>query len=222
MFSWAQIDTVLLDMDGTLLDLHFDNHFWLSLVPETLSRLRGITRGEAQQLVQQAYQQVEGTLNWYCLDYWAQELQLDILALHYSITDKIRLRRDTVPFLLSLQQAGKRRILLTNAHPDSLELKLQHTDLARHLDAMLSSHQLGVPKESPQFWHQVFARFQLDPARCLFVDDSEKILNAASQAGVGYLLGISNPDSHQPTKRFQQFPATDDYALVTQNLCFQQ
>ena len=27
MLAWDEIDTVLLDMDGTLLDLHFDNHF---------------------------------------------------------------------------------------------------------------------------------------------------------------------------------------------------
>jgi 5'-nucleotidase len=33
-FDWREIDTVLLDMDGTLLDLEFDSHFWLSLVPQ--------------------------------------------------------------------------------------------------------------------------------------------------------------------------------------------
>ena len=33
MINWKNIDTVLLDMDGTLLDLHFDNHFWQTFVP---------------------------------------------------------------------------------------------------------------------------------------------------------------------------------------------
>ncbi|HBT55971.1 MAG TPA: haloacid dehalogenase, partial [Pseudomonas sp.] len=33
MLNWNAIDTVLLDMDGTLLDLHFDNHFWLEHMP---------------------------------------------------------------------------------------------------------------------------------------------------------------------------------------------
>ena len=32
------VDTVLLDMDGTLLDLAFDNYFWQKLVPETWGR----------------------------------------------------------------------------------------------------------------------------------------------------------------------------------------
>lgn len=34
MLAWQEIDTVLLDMDGTLIDLHFDNYFWQRLVPE--------------------------------------------------------------------------------------------------------------------------------------------------------------------------------------------
>ena len=33
--AWRDIDTVLLDMDGTLLDLHYDNHFWLEPVSYT-------------------------------------------------------------------------------------------------------------------------------------------------------------------------------------------
>ena len=33
MLNWSKIDTVLLDMDGTLLDLHYDSHFWLNVIP---------------------------------------------------------------------------------------------------------------------------------------------------------------------------------------------
>ncbi|QSX33507.1 GMP/IMP nucleotidase [Shewanella avicenniae] len=218
MFPWAQIDTVLLDMDGTLLDLHFDNHFWLTLVPETLSRLRNISTSAAMNMVRDAYEQVEGTLNWYCLDYWAQELQLDIMGMHRSISDKIKLRDDTIPFLDALAEQGKKRILLTNAHPLGLALKLEHTPLASHLDAILSSHQLGVPKESAHFWEQVFELYQLQPQHCLFVDDNEHILQAAKQAGVGYLLGVNNPDSQRPHKQFEQFAATADYLTLLPEL----
>ena len=38
MIDWDSIDTVLLDMDGTLLDLHFDNYFWTEHLPDIYSR----------------------------------------------------------------------------------------------------------------------------------------------------------------------------------------
>lgn len=42
--DWQAVDTVLLDMDGTLLDLAFDNYFWQKLVPETYGEQQGIPR----------------------------------------------------------------------------------------------------------------------------------------------------------------------------------
>ena len=45
---WSDIDTVLLDMDGTLLDLHFDNHFWLEHLPQRYAELHGVSRAMAE------------------------------------------------------------------------------------------------------------------------------------------------------------------------------
>ncbi|MCH1930472.1 GMP/IMP nucleotidase [Shewanella sp. A25] len=218
MFNWNEIDTVLLDMDGTLLDLHFDNHFWLSLVPQELSQQRRISEDEAQRLVVEAYDSVAGTLDWYCLDYWEQQLGLDIMGLHRTLVERIQLRQDSMPFLEALAKAGKKRILVTNAHPKSLALKLEHTELASGLDAMISSHETGYPKEHPQFWQTLFDKFNLEPSRCLFIDDSEAILNAAKLAGVAHQLGIANPDSQKPLKSFNDFPAIDDYHLLLEDL----
>jgi HAD superfamily hydrolase (TIGR01509 family) len=211
MFPWYKIDTVLLDMDGTLLDLHFDNHFWLHLVPEQLSLQRQISLDEANALVKQAYHDVVGTLDWYCLDYWQRYLNLNILALHHAAADIIKLRQDSMPFLQALAGASKQRILFTNAHPQSLALKLTHTNLANGLDQILSSHESGYPKEHPQFWQYAFDKYNLDPSRCLFIDDSEVILAASKKAGVAYQLGINNPDSQQPHIEFTDFPAITDY-----------
>ncbi|ARD24253.1 MULTISPECIES: GMP/IMP nucleotidase [Shewanella] len=218
MFPWHKIDTVLLDMDGTLLDLHFDNHFWLSLVPQQLSQQRQISVTQAQQLVEQSYQKVEGTLDWYCIDYWQEKLGLDILTLHYSLAERIQMRQDSMPFLNALKTAGKQRILMTNAHPKSLALKLEHTELAHGLDATFSSHETGYPKEHPNFWEHAIRQFSLNPSRCLFVDDNEHILEASKKAGIGYQLGISNPDSQKPHKDFVDFPAIHDYQMLHQDL----
>ena len=51
--AWQDVDTVLLDMDGTLLDLAFDNYFWQKLVPETWGAKNGVTPQEAMEYMRQ-------------------------------------------------------------------------------------------------------------------------------------------------------------------------
>lgn len=209
--DWQDVDTVLLDMDGTLLDLAFDSHFWLQLVPETLSAERGISLDEAHSYIRQAYHAVQHTLNWYCLDYWSEQLGLDICAMTTAQGPRAVLREDTVPFLDALKARGKRRILLTNAHPHNLAVKLEHTGLAQHLDLLLSTHTFGYPKEDQRLWQAGARHTGLDAARTLFIDDSEPILDAAAQFGIRYCLGVTNPDSGMADKVYQRHPALNDY-----------
>ena len=72
MIDWKKIDTVLLDMDGTLLDLNFDNHFWKEFVPLKYAEQKGISTVSAKQQLEPQFKSMEGKLEWYCLDYWSQ------------------------------------------------------------------------------------------------------------------------------------------------------
>ncbi|WJV54244.1 GMP/IMP nucleotidase [Pectobacteriaceae bacterium CE90] len=210
-FNWNEIDTVLLDMDGTLLDLAFDSYFWLQLVPQSLSAQRGISLEQAKQLITTEYRAVQHTLDWYCFDYWSERLRLDIRQMTSDIGPRARLRDDTAPFLAALRESGRRTILLTNAHPHSLAIKVTHTGLDQHLDLLLSTHTYGYPKEDQRLWHAVQAHTGFNPTRTLFVDDSEPILDAAKAFGIRYCLGVSNPDSGQQEKSFTQHPAMNNY-----------
>ena len=146
MIDWSAIDTVLLDMDGTLLDLHFDNYFWLIHLPRRYAEHHGLCPDESTRELHRRFNAKRGTLDWYCLDYWGRELGVDIRRLKEEIQHLIAERPHAIRFLQHLKAAGKRRILVTNAHPDSLALKLSLTGIGAHLDRIISSHQYRAPK----------------------------------------------------------------------------
>jgi HAD superfamily hydrolase (TIGR01509 family) len=212
MIDWTQIDTVFLDMDGTLLDLHFDNHFWLEHVPRRYAERRGVTPSQAREELLRRYRSVEGTLEWYCVDRWSRELGLDIALLNEEVDHLIAVHPHVVEFLESLQQAGKRRVLVTNAHQKSIALKMQRTPLAGHLERVICSHDLGMAKEDPRFWRLLRAVEPFDPRRTLFVDDSPTVLASARDFGFRWLLAILAPDSQQPAREPEGYPAIRDFS----------
>lgn len=211
------VDTVLLDMDGTLLDLAFDNYFWQKLVPETYGAKQGISPQEAQDYIRQQYH-AAAYAKLVLLDYWSECLDLDICAMTTEQGPRAVLREDTVPFLDALKASGKRRILLTNAHPHNLAVKLEHTGLASHLDLLLSTHTFGYPKEDQRLWHAVAEETGMSAEKTLFIDDSEPILDAAALYGIRYCLGVTNPDSGIAEKQYARHPSLNDYRRLIPSL----
>jgi len=210
--QWEQIDTVLLDMDGTILDLHFDNHFWLSHVPEAWGRQRSLTAQQALQELKGRFQACEGTLNWYCVDYWSRELELDIPALKQRHSERIGWLPGAREFLRKVRALGKRLVLITNSHPKTLAIKDARTQVISHFDADFSSHSFGAPKEDMQFWRELAKVEHFDPARSLFVDDSLPVLRAARAAGIGLIYAVHRPDTQAPPRMQQEFPFVDGVA----------
>lgn len=214
MLDWTQIDTVLLDMDGTLLDLHFDNYFWLHHLPMRWAEQTGISHEQAQGQLKAEYDALMGKIEWYCLDYWTRRTQLPITQLKREIQQKIRMRDDSPAFLQALRDMGKQVILVTNAHPDSLSLKLEHTPLAEYIDTLVSVHEFGYTKEQQKLWQLLQEKYGFDKNRTLFVDDSLPVLRSAAQFGIAHLLAISNPDSQLPNRDIREFLAIDNYAKL--------
>ncbi|AZF03085.1 GMP/IMP nucleotidase [Pseudomonas sp. R5-89-07] len=208
---WHAIDTVLLDMDGTLLDLHYDNHFWMEHLPQRYAELHGVSLAMAQMELQPLFERNAGQLQWYCLDFWSTELKIPVRELKLETAHLIALRPDADTFLAAIKQAGKRVILITNAHRDSLSLKLERIELAPYFEQLISSHDYGFPKENRQFWEALQADIHFDPARSLFIDDTLPILRSARDFGVGHLLAVKEPDSKKGPKDTAEFAAVEDY-----------
>lgn len=206
---WDAIDTVLLDLDGTLLDLRFDNHFFLEHLPRRLARHWDLPDDEARAELRRRYQRVAGTLDWYCLDYWQRELELDLVALKHEIGHLVKWRPHAPAFLDALGTAGKRRVLATNAHPGSMGFKFDRLPLGPRFEARYTSHDFGAPKEDAAFWDRLHEREGFRPERTLFVDDNPNVLAAARDWGIAHLMGIRRPDSTAPPNALEGFPAVD-------------
>ncbi|MDR5904335.1 GMP/IMP nucleotidase [Franzmannia qiaohouensis] len=213
MIDWRAIDTVLLDMDGTLLDLHFDSHFWLEHLPRRYAELHRLDAA-AQDALKARIIGEQGTLNWYSLSYWSDELNVDIVALKREVQHLIGLRSDALDFLKWLKRSHPRVVLATNADRASLELKLPLTGLETYLDAIVSSADLGVAKEAQEFWFELQEVEPFDPTRTLFIDDNPHVLESAREYGIRHLLGIKQPDSSRPEKALEEFIALDRFATI--------
>lgn len=207
MIDWRQIQSVFLDMDGTLLDLHYDNYFWLAHVPQRYAETHSLSQEAAHDALLPRYQKVAGTMNWYCVDYWSRELELDIARLKEEVAHLVALHPHVVEFLEAVRGAGKRVVLVTNAHHKSLALKMRRTRLDHHFHAVICAHDIGVPKEHPEFWSRLQALEPFLPEATLLVDDSLPVLRSARDYGIRHLLAVYRPDTQQPDKDVGEFAA---------------
>ncbi len=207
MIDWNDIDTVFLDMDGTLLDLHYDNHFWLEHVPKRFAEANNLTLEQSKAQLMPRYKKAEGTLEWYCVDYWSNELGLDIALLKEEVDHLIAVFPFVVDFLDALRAQNKRMTLVTNAHGKALKLKMNRTQLGGHFDRLICSHDLGLPKEHDPFWEKLQAVEPFDKSRTLLIDDSLPVLRSARRYGFEHLLAVFHPDSKAPQKEVEEFEA---------------
>lgn len=212
MVPWNDIDTVLLDLDGTLLDLHFDTFFWREHLPRRFADRHGLSLDAARERVGARLARELGSLRWYCIEYWSRELDLDILALKNEVAHLIAVHAGTEDFLRTLRNENKRLLLTTNAHSDSLALKMRRTGLESYFDEIICSHALGAPKEDAAFWTTLERDASFDRGRTLFVDDSLPVLRAARDFGIRYVFAVRRPDSRGPARDTGDFRALDRLA----------
>jgi len=214
MINWDRVETVLLDMDGTLLDLHYDNTLWNQLVPVRYSEAHDLPLETARATLFEHMRSIRGQVSFYCLDYWSQFTGLDIVALHHELTPLISYRPYAEEFLGWLRRHGKRALLVTNAHRDSLSVKNSCCDVVGKLDADVSSHDYGAPKETSAFWEQLSREHPHDPDTTLLIDDNDSVLNAARNFGIRGLLTVTQPDSNRPPRADLNFPAFNDFREI--------
>jgi putative hydrolase of the HAD superfamily len=198
-------ETLMLDMDGTLLDLAYDNYIWKDLVPRHYAIQNDMAFEDAREHLLGQYQAVLGDLKWYCLDHWCERLGVDVVQLHRDADDRIDYLPGALAFLKAVQQKDMQVLLVTNSHPDTLELKDTVTGLGEYFDGVFTSHNYGHAKESQAFWHALQDDIGFDIDTTMFVDDSQPVLRSAAEYGLEMLVTVTRPDSTRPVKEGSEF-----------------
>jgi putative hydrolase of the HAD superfamily len=206
-----KIDSVLLDLDGTLLDKYFDDYFWLHLVPEKYAERHDISFGKARERLWGTYKSHEGTLKWTDLDFWSRELDLDIPALKEQLRHLIDVHPHVEDFLKEMRRQEKEVHLFTNAHYKSVNLKFRETGIGRYFDSVITSNEIGSPKEDLLFWERAQRETGFDTERTLFVDDTEEVLHTARTFGIRYVLFKGRASSREEPKCSDEFLSITDF-----------
>lgn len=202
----------MLDMDGTVLDLAFDNYVWKELVPEEYAQNMGISKGDAREFLFSKYRSIQGQLDWYCLDHWNEKLGLDILTIHRNVNERIGYLPGARKFLETVSKRDIRLLLVTNSHQDTLAIKTEVTGIADFFDHVYTAHDVGYAKENQSFWQALQETESFDPERTLFVDDTIPVLRSAHQFGVQMLLTVTRPDTTAPAKDESEFAGVEGVA----------
>jgi len=213
-FTWEEIDTVFLDMDGTLLDKYYDDYFWEHFVPEIYALKNNVEPSSARELLLETYRSVENTLLWTDLDYWSDHLHLDIPALKYEIRHMVAILPHVTTFFDYLKGKGKDIHLITNAHPKALEIKMNQVELSQNFQSMICSQDVGAAKEQPEFWHRLQELLPYDRQRTLFADDTEKVLQSAREYGIQHLVHIAQPSSRLPARFSAHYPSIRNFQEI--------
>lgn len=199
--DWQRAEILLLDMDGTVLDLRFDNHFWAQALPAHYAERRGLVPEEAKSQLDPLFTALQGQLDWYCVEYWSRELDLDVMGLKRELAGGIGLLPGAETFLQAQQASGRRLWLVTNAHPHTLALKVERTGIERYFERCLTSHELGFAKEDARFWQAFDRQCPVAAQASVMIDDNLSVLVAADAHGVGQCVQITRPDTSMAEPR---------------------
>lgn len=215
-FDWHQVDDVLLDMDGTLLDRHFDNFFFEEELPRRYATKYGLDAAEAREKLFALYRSVEGELNWTDLHYWTRTLNIDVIAMTKEFDYMIGFLPHADEFLRHLHAKGKRMHLVTNAHMAGVAIKVEKTGLDRYVHRILDAFEVGYLKMRPEYWPICQRLLGFDPKRTLYLDDDEACLDAAQQYGVGHIYHSAKSSSQLPAQRSARHRSIESLAAFIQ------
>ena len=190
---FKDIECLLIDMDGVILDNAYDNDFWQNQIPEVIADSKGIEFDDAKRLAIQIFNYKKNTKDWYDVDYWSNMLSIDIEAQKRSEKSFSRISLyDGVIDTLSILKNKTKMILITNAHRKTLNIKLEKYNLTPYFDEMVCAHELNYVKEDIQLWYMLRSKYRLDYEKTLLVEDTINNINVGLSAGISGAIYVGD------------------------------
>ena len=190
---FKDIECLLIDMDGVILDNAYDNDFWQNQIPEVIADSKGIAFDAAKRLAIQIFNYKKNTKDWYDVDYWSNMLNIDIEAQKRSEKSFSRISLyDGVIDTLSVLKNKTKTILITNAHRKTLNIKLEKYNLTPYFDEMVCAHELNYVKEDIQLWYMLRSKYRLDYEKTLLVEDTINNINVGLSAGISGAIYVGD------------------------------
>jgi putative hydrolase of the HAD superfamily len=204
------IDCMLVDMDGVILDNTYDNNFWQNQIPGVISNNKNISFEDAKRLAVQIFNYKKNTKDWYDVDYWSNMLNVDIEAEKRSSIsfDRIQLYEGVTKTLNKLKD-NFRLILITNAHRKTLNIKLEKYDLSPYFENMICAHELHYVKENIQLWYMLKSRFKLDYTKTLLIEDTINNIKVGLSAGISQAVYLGD-EIYEDSKKILKLSSIND------------
>ena len=210
VLNWDRIDDVLIDMDGTLLDRHFDNFFFEEDLPRRYVAMQGLSFDASRGTVNGDVPVGGRELAWTDLHYSSGRVGIDVVAMHLSQLTLIGFLLGAEDFLKAVRIKGKRRAA-TNAHEAGVAVKSAKTGLDRYVGSDRRRVRSGLSQdEMPEYWPGPAAGW-LDSTRAALsmLTTTEMCSAAASHYGIATIIHSAKSSSQLPPVQSSKFASVE-------------
>ena len=109
--------------------------------------------------------------------------------------DKMATEREAVwEKMAQLKDRGYTIYILSNYSEYLFKKHTEHLPFRKIIDGGVVSYEVGAVKPEPEIYEKIIAKYDLDPAECIFYDDIEKNVEAARKLGIESYLVTSEED----------------------------
>ena len=112
------------------------------------------------------------------------EIEVEIRHMFADVHGIVTPREESLPWLRHVRDSGRKVLFLSNYSPKIMRECADALYFLPEMDGGLFSCDVHLAKPDPAFYQMLVHKYDLDPARCVFIDDLEANLAPAGEIGM--------------------------------------